>query len=84
MSKYTKRDVILAVAGQLENLMYNGIDEEYGLESFEGWCEDGEVFTFIPEFGEDEEFVNDCVELMKNVAPMVDILLLNHLNPDNC
>ena len=83
MKNYTKKDVILAVAGELENLIVDGILEENGLESFEVWCEDGDSFT-NSDFGDDEAFVNDCVELMKEVAPMVDNLLLNHLNPDKC
>ena len=35
---------IKAVAGQLVNMIINDVLNNNGLEGFEGWCADGEVF----------------------------------------
>lgn len=72
------KDVVIAVAGQIESLLQNCIAEGNGYECFECWCENGDVFC---ELG-DEEFVDQCVALMKEVAPIVDNLVLNHLNTE--
>ena len=75
----TKKETIFAVANQIQNMMYNDITCGYGVESFEGWCNGGEVF-------ENEDLkpddVRQCMELVKEIAPIVDDLILNHLNPD--
>ena len=77
----TKKDIKLAVANQIQNMMYNDITEGYGVESFECWCEDGEVFE---NEGMSKEEANECMALVREVAPLVDELVLNHLNIDNC
>ena len=77
----TKKETILAVANQIQNMMYNDITNEYGVESFESWCADGEVFE---NDGLNKEDVNECMTLVREVAPIVDNLVLNHLNIDNC
>jgi len=66
---------IKAVTNQLINMMYNDIIEENGIEGFEGWCADGEVFDTLP-----EEYFDDAMRLMKQVAPLVDDLIYKHLN----
>lgn len=62
------------VTNQLVNMLTNNILEDNGTETFEGWCEDGEVFNAHPTYKE------ECVPLMKKVAPLVDELTYNHLN----
>lgn len=59
-SKETKQKV----TEQIINMLTNNILEEQGGETFEGWCEDGEVFDW------DE----DCIALMKKVSTFVDSL----------
>lgn len=75
-----KKQIILAVANQIQNMMYNDITCENGVESFECWCNDGEVFE---NEGMDAADVKECMQLVKAVAPLVDDLVLNHLNIDN-
>lgn len=75
-----KKQIILAVANQIQNMMYNDITCENGVESFENWCNDGEVFE---NEGMDAADVKECMQLVKVVAPLVDDLVLNHLNIDN-
>ncbi len=75
-----KKQIILAVANQIQNMMYNDITCENGVESFECWCNDGEVFE---NEGMDEADAKECMQLVKVVAPLVDNLVMNHLNIDN-
>lgn len=62
------------VTNQIVNMLTNNILEDNGTESFEGWCENGEVFNEYPAYKE------ECVNLMKEVAPIVDQLTYNYLN----
>lgn len=66
---------VKAVANQVINMLTNNILEDNGTEPFEGWCEDGEVFN-----GMAPEYKEECVALMKEVAPIVDDLTYNHIN----
>lgn len=75
-----KKNIIMAVANQIQNMMYNNITNENGLESFEGWCEDGEVFV---NNDMSEEEVKECMTLVEHVAPLVDKLMFEYLNVDN-
>ena len=75
-----KKQIIFAVANQIQNMMYNDITCENGVESFECWCNDGEVFE---NEGMDAADVKECMQLVRVVAPLVDELILNHLNIDN-
>ena len=77
----TEKEIKLAVANQIQNMMYNDITEGYGLESFETWCNDGEVFE---EEGMGKEEAEECMALVRKIAPKVDDLLLNDLNVDMC
>ena len=59
-------------------MLENNIINEYGNESFEGWCEDGAVFeNSYPD--ESEEYYQECTKLMKNVSSLVDKLTYDHL-----
>lgn len=69
----------IAVTGQLINMLENDIIRGYGVEGFEGWCADGEVFELN---GLDKETVKECIDLVKNVSPLVDDLVMNRLNPN--
>ena len=74
--------VKIAVTQQVINMLFNNIIEGYGNESFEGWCEDRDVFgidfsLFPP--SENKEFTQECKELMKEIAPIVDKLTYNYL-----
>ena len=75
----TKKEAIIAVAGQIINMMYNDILRENGVECLEAWCADGEVFVLNDM---SEQDADECMELVREVAPIVDDLVLNHLNPD--
>lgn len=43
--KNEKYESIRRCVGQYINLLENDVMHEYGLECFEAWCEDGEVFN---------------------------------------
>lgn len=79
MKAMTKAEIKIAVAGQIAAMIENDILNGYGVESFIGWCEDGEVFF---NNGIEEGDLDECIALMKEVAPIVDDLVMNHLNPD--
>ena len=67
-----------AISGQIVNMLVNNLINEYGNETFEGWCEDGAVFeNAYP--NATKEFYVECVKLMKEVAPLVDKLTYDHL-----
>lgn len=72
-----QNQVIVAVAEQIVSMIENNVISGYGIEPFEGWCEDGEVFT---NNGANEVFANECMELVRKVSPIVDKLSEN-LNP---
>ncbi len=67
-----QKAVVIAVTGQVINMLENNVIEDNGVESFIGWCEDGDVF--------DEKNYEECVALMRKVAPLVDELTYNFLN----
>ena len=78
--KERRSNIKIAVVEQLVNMLTNDILCENGAEGFEGWCADGEVFELN---GCNERDVADCMRLVRKVAPIVDNLVLNYLNPDN-
>ena len=70
------RDVaVKAVTGQLVNMLVNDILHNNGLEGFEGWCADGDVFENL-----NGEYFDEAMRLVKEIAPLVDTLTYNHLN----
>lgn len=74
----TKSEIKTEVAGQIAAMIENDILNGYGVESFIGWCEDGEVFF---NNGIEDGDLEECIALMKEVAPIVDDLVMNYLNP---
>lgn len=71
-----KKEVIQAVTGQIINMLDNNILGEQGNEHFVDWCQQGEVF----DDGEhDEAFIQDCMELVKKVSPLIDKLTYEYL-----
>lgn len=66
MSKF-KRAALAAVVSQLVAMYENNVLGEHGNETFSGWCEDGAVFNCL-------EYRDECIELMKQLAPHVDAL----------
>lgn len=72
-----KRAVEL-VTGQIINMLVNNILEDNGTESFEGWCEDGDVFYNMD--GLTLEEANAASALMTEVAPIVDELTYGYIN----
>ena len=66
MSKF-KRKALEAVVSQLVAMYENNVLLENGNETFAGWCEDGAVFNCL-------ECRDECIELMKQLAPHVDAL----------
>lgn len=67
-----EKAVVIAVTQVLIAMLENNIISDNGVEGFEGWCEDGDVF--------DEDSHDKCVELMHKVAPLVDELTYKYLN----
>ena len=67
-----------AVTEQIIVMLENNILNEYGNESFEGWCENGDVFeNSYPDMPDD--FYRACEDLMERVSRIVDNLTYNHL-----
>ncbi len=62
------------VTEQIIAMFTNNVINNCGIEHFEGWCEDGDVFAEHP------AYEAECIALMKRVAPLVDKLTYNHLN----
>ena len=67
-----------AVTEQIINMLTNNILNDYGTESFEGWCENGAVFEYSYD-NESKDFYVQCEKLMKEVAPLVDKLTYDFL-----
>ena len=73
------RDVaIKAVTGQLINMLDNDIMRDNGIEGFEGWCADGEVFEDLS-----GEYFEEAMRLVKDIAPLVDNLVYGYLDYRN-
>lgn len=66
------------VAGQLVAMLDNDVLNDHGVESFVGWCEDGDVFVNM---GLNEQDADNCMALVRKIAPIVDDLVMNYLNP---
>lgn len=67
-----QKAVVIAVTRHYINMLYNNVIGDNGVESFIGWCEDGDIF--------DEGSHDECVELMREVAPLIDELTYKYLN----
>ena len=74
-----RKHIMMAVADQIQNMMYNNITCENGAETFEGWCNKGEVFR-LNDMNPQE--VKECMQLVEQVSPLVDKLCLDYLNVD--
>ena len=60
-----KEEVIKNVIEQVIAMLDNNVLADNGLESFEGWCENGDIF---------ETNRNKHIAVMKRIAPAVDNL----------
>ena len=67
-----QKAVVIAVTQVLIAMLENNVINDNGVEGFEGWCEDGDIF--------DEDSHEKCVELMREVAPLIDELTYKFLN----
>lgn len=63
-------DARVAVAEMIIGQLENNVLQENGFESFEGWCDNGEVFENFPDLDEDER--EKAVSIMHAIAPDVD------------
>lgn len=72
-----QRRAVYLVAEQIINMLVNNVLHDNGTESFEGWCEGGDVF-FYGDVTEQE--VEAATGLLKKVAPVVDELTYNYIN----
>lgn len=72
--KHARQVAVKLVAEQIIAMLDNNILNDCGTEPFEGWCENGDVFSEHPTYQE------ECIKLMKEVAPIVDELTYNHIN----
>lgn len=79
MEDNKKMTVIKAVVGQLCNMLQNDVIDGNGIEPFDGWCADGEVFE---DAFDDEEMIQACNRLVKRVAPAVDDFVYKLFNQD--
>lgn len=73
--KHTRQVAVRMVAEQIIAMLDNNLLNDCGTESFEGWCEDGDVFRHL-----NPAYEAECIALMKEVAPIVDGLTYGHLN----
>ena len=73
--KHIHQVAVREVTNQVVNMLTNNVLEDNGTESFEGWCEDGAVFGHLS-----QAYREECINLMKEVAPIVDQLTYSHLN----
>lgn len=75
--KFKKKNIeqiIICIADMLSNNAELGTD---GIaENFTSWLEDGNAFDFMQENEKDftEQDINECIAIMKRVAPLVDNL----------
>lgn len=76
-----KNKIIKVVTNEICNMLCNDILCENGVECFESWCEDGEVFE---DFGYSKEDTKEIMCFVKEIAPLVDDLVCNKLNIDMC
>jgi hypothetical protein len=67
-----EKAVVIAVTQHYINMLYNNVIEDNGVECFEGWCEDGDIF--------DEDSREKCIALMHEAAPLIDELTFTFLN----
>ena len=58
---------IINVVAELAHMLYNNVIDDNGLETFEGWCENGVVF-------EDNDTREEDIKVMKELAPIIDEL----------
>lgn len=63
-------DARLAVAEMIIGQLENNVLQENGFESFETWCDNGEVFENFPDLDENER--EKAVSIMHTIAPDVD------------
>lgn len=75
-NKY-KPEIVKMVTEQVINMWNNNVLNEYGAESFIGWLEDGDVFI---NNGMSEKDVNKAMEMVNEIAPLVDELTFKYLN----
>ena len=66
------------VTNALASMLINDIIEDNGIESFKGWCEDGDIFSEI----KNEAVQKRCVEIMNEISDAVDNLTYQHLAVD--
>lgn len=69
----TKNEIASAIVSQIENMYENDIINGYGTESFECWCEDGQLFKDMYPYASEDD-VNSMIECMRTFAPYVDQL----------
>lgn len=79
IDKEYRKKIVKAVTSQLINMLSNDILEENGLETFEGWCAEGEVYELN---GMTEQEVTDAMELTKIVSDKLEDILFYNLNID--
>lgn len=76
-----KIKIIKVVTNEICNMLCNDILCENGVECFETWCEDGEIFEGE---GYTEEDTKEIMRFVEEIAPLVDDLVCNKLNIDMC
>lgn len=76
-----KTKIRKAVAEQIVAMLDNDVINENGFEPFEVWCNDGEVFANMDEEA-GADFVNGCMNLARELAPMVDAIYANLANDE--
>lgn len=72
-AKSYSNEIKKAVAEQIMAMLDNDVINENGFEPFEVWCNGGEVFANMDEEA-GADFVNGCMNLVRELAPMVDAI----------
>lgn len=63
----------MMVAGQIIGMLDNNVLNECGMESFNGWLEDGDAF-YNTDYAENytDEQIEEAIALAKEITPLID------------
>lgn len=70
----TRKERVQLVVEQILNMYNNNVLADYGNESFECWCENGDVFDNFEDISFSEEEREELISCMRELAPNVDAL----------
>ena len=68
------KEAKMMVAEQVSCMLENNVLREWGMESFMGWLEDGDVYYTTYHADHTEEQIKEAIKLSVEIAPLVDEL----------